>query len=161
MPLNINFQQVFLHMLNFVLLFGAMYFLLYKPVKNFMDSRAQRYEKMDEDAISALAQAEASKADYEKKLAAADEEIAQKRADEQNKLLQELEAQRAQAQKIADEIVDKSRAAAQKEHDDVMAKAQSEIADIVAAAAEKLAFANDGEAYDSFLNAAEGSGSDA
>ena len=32
MPLNINFQQVFLHMLNFALLFGAMYFLLYKPL---------------------------------------------------------------------------------------------------------------------------------
>ena len=42
MPLNINFQQVFLHMLNFALLFGAMYFLLYKPVKKFMDSRSQR-----------------------------------------------------------------------------------------------------------------------
>lgn len=81
MPLNINFQQVFLHMLNFALLFGAMYFLLYKPVKKFMDSRAQRYQKMDEDAKAALAQAEAAKAEYEKKLAGADDEIAQKRAD--------------------------------------------------------------------------------
>lgn len=161
MPLNINFQQVFLHMLNFVLLFGAMYFLLYKPVKNFMDSRKQHYEKMDQDARDALAQAEASRADYEKKLASADAEIAQKRTDEQEKLHQEMEAQRAQAQKTADEIVERSRAAAQKEHDDVLAKAQGEIADIVAAAAEKLVFANDSEAYDSFLNAAEGSGSDA
>ena len=98
MPLNINFQQVFLHMLNFALLFGAMYFLLYKPVKKFMDSRAQRYQKMDEDAKAALAQAEAARAEYEKKLAGADDEIAQKRADEQDKLRLELEAQRAEAQ---------------------------------------------------------------
>ena len=39
MPLNINLQQILLHALNFVILFGAMYFLLYKPVKSFMDSR--------------------------------------------------------------------------------------------------------------------------
>ena len=31
MPLNINLQQILLHALNFVILFGAMYFLLYKP----------------------------------------------------------------------------------------------------------------------------------
>ena len=50
MPLNINLQQILLHALNFVILFGAMYFLLYKPVKSFMDSRKAHYEKMDEDA---------------------------------------------------------------------------------------------------------------
>jgi len=35
MPLNINLQQILLFALNFVILFGAMYFLLYKPVKSF------------------------------------------------------------------------------------------------------------------------------
>ena len=44
MPLNINLQQILLHALNFVILFGAMYFLLYKPVKSFMDSRKAHYE---------------------------------------------------------------------------------------------------------------------
>lgn len=160
MPLNINFQQVFLHMLNFALLFGAMYFLLYKPVKKFMDGRSQRYQKMDEDAKAALAQAEAARAEYEKKLAGADDELAQKRADEQDKLRLELEAQRAEAQKTAEQIVEKSRAAAQKEHDAVMAKAQSEIADIVAAAAEKLVLQSTSEAYEQFLTAAEERSSD-
>ena len=47
MPLNINLQQILLHALNFVILFGAMYFLLYKPVKSFMDSRKAHYEKMN------------------------------------------------------------------------------------------------------------------
>ena len=63
MPLNINFQQVFLHMFNIALLFGAMYFLLYQPVKKFMDERAARYAKMDEEAKAKLAEAEQSKAD--------------------------------------------------------------------------------------------------
>lgn len=65
MPLNINLQQILLHALNFVILFGAMYFLLYKPVKSFMDSRKAHYEKMDEDAKAVLAEAEKTKADYE------------------------------------------------------------------------------------------------
>ena len=62
MPLNINLQQILLHALNFVILFGAMYFLLYKPVKSFMDSRKAHYEKMDEDAKAVLAEAEKTKA---------------------------------------------------------------------------------------------------
>ena len=76
MPLNINLQQILLHALNFVILFGAMYFLLYKPVKSFMDSRKAHYEKMDEDAKAVLAEAEKTKAGYEAQLKSADEEIA-------------------------------------------------------------------------------------
>ena len=38
-PLNINFQQILLHLLNFVILAGGLYFLLYGPVKKFMDGR--------------------------------------------------------------------------------------------------------------------------
>ena len=78
MPLNINLQQILLHALNFVILFGAMYFLLYKPVKSFMDSRKAHYEKMDEDAKAVLAEAEKTKAGYEAQLKSADEEIARR-----------------------------------------------------------------------------------
>ena len=42
LPLNIDFQQILLHMLNIVLLFGGLYLLLYKPVKKFMDERAAK-----------------------------------------------------------------------------------------------------------------------
>mgnify|MGYP000292626769 CR=1 FL=1 len=78
MPLNINLQQILLHALNFVILFGALYFLLYKPVRDFMDSRKAHYEKMDEDAKAVLAEAEKTKAGYEAQLKSADEEIARK-----------------------------------------------------------------------------------
>ena len=87
MPLNINLQQILLHALNFVILFGAMYFLLYKPVKSFMDSRKAHYEKMDEDAKAVLAEAEKTKAGYEAQLKSADEEIA-RRQREANEALQ-------------------------------------------------------------------------
>lgn len=39
LPLNIDWQQILLHAFNFVLLFAILYFLLYKPVKDFMEKR--------------------------------------------------------------------------------------------------------------------------
>ena len=161
MPLNINFQQVFLHMLNFVLLFGAMYFLLYQPVKKFMDERAARYEKMDEEAKAALLQAEESKAEYEKKLAAAAAEIEEKKAVERDALAKELADTRANAQRNADEIVEKSRKAAVSEREKILREARGEISQMVADAAEKLVLQSTSEAYDQFLATAEERGTDA
>ena len=66
-PLNIDWQQILLHLFNFTILFGALYILLYKPVKNFMDGREAHYADMDSKANQALADAESSKASYEEK----------------------------------------------------------------------------------------------
>ena len=38
LPLNIDFQQIALHLLNFVILAGGLYLLLYNPLKNFMSA---------------------------------------------------------------------------------------------------------------------------
>ena len=35
-PLNINLQQILLHLFNFAILGFGLYFLLYKPVKDLM-----------------------------------------------------------------------------------------------------------------------------
>ena len=39
LPLNIDFQQILLHLLNFVILAGGLYLLLYKPVNKFIKKR--------------------------------------------------------------------------------------------------------------------------
>ena len=142
MPLNINLQQILLHALNFVILFGAMYFLLYKPVKSFMDSRKAHYEKMDEDAKAVLAEAEKTKAGYEAQLKSADEEIARRQ-------------RRAQAEQQAGEIVRKAREDAAREHERVMEQAKGEISELMSAAAEKLVLSSTSDAYDKFLDTAE------
>ena len=36
-PLNIDFSQILLHLFNVVILFAILYFLIYKPVRNFME----------------------------------------------------------------------------------------------------------------------------
>ena len=42
-PLNIDWQQILLHLLNFVILAGGLYLLLYQPVKAFMEKRQAYY----------------------------------------------------------------------------------------------------------------------
>ena len=132
MPLNINLQQILLHALNFVILFGALYFLLYKPVRDFMDSRKAHYEKMDADAKAALAQAEKTKEDFAAQLKGADEEIARRQREANDALQHAVDERRAQAEQQA-----------------------GEIAELMSAAAEKLVLSSTSDAYDKFLDTAE------
>ena len=43
---DIDWQQILLHLFNFTILFGALYILLYKPVKDFMAKREEYYSDM-------------------------------------------------------------------------------------------------------------------
>ena len=50
-PLNIDWQQILLHLFNFSILVGGLYLLLFKPVKNFMDKRTKHYQDMESAAV--------------------------------------------------------------------------------------------------------------
>lgn len=155
MPLNINIQQILLHALNFVILFGALYFLLYKPVKSYMDGRKAYYEKMDADAKAVLAQAEQTKEGYEAQLKAVDDEIAARRKDAEEALQHAADERRAQAQQQADELLARARAQAEGEREQMLAQAKGEISELMSTAAEKLVLSSASDAYDQFLNTAE------
>ena len=79
-PLNIDWQQILLHLLNFLLLVAGLYLLLYKPVKDFMDQRTEHYAKMDEQAKAELSQAEQLKATYQENLDQVSDEIGQRKS---------------------------------------------------------------------------------
>ena len=49
MPLNIDFQQILLHMLNFVILFAGLGLLLYTPVRRFLNKRHDDIAKKEAD----------------------------------------------------------------------------------------------------------------
>ena len=55
-PLNIDWQQILLHLLNFVILAGGLYLLLYKPVKTFVEKRQLYYQEQDAKAAKTLAE---------------------------------------------------------------------------------------------------------
>ena len=154
MPLNIDFQQIFLHLLNFTILFAAMYFLLYKPVKAFMDKRAAYYADLDRQAQEKLEEAERVRLDYQHRLEAADKEIQEKSAQAQKLAMEAAEQQLKKAQAEAAHVVSKATAEAKAEKERIMDEARSEVEEIIATAAEKLILANTSAAYDQFLDAA-------
>ena len=103
-PLNIDWQQILLHLMNFVILAGGLYFLLYKPVKAFMDKRAAYYQEQADQAAQTTQAAQQLKADYEARLSAADDEIREEKKQAQKDAAaaaqQQLDAARAEAEKI-------------------------------------------------------------
>ena len=151
LPLNIDITQVLLHMLNFCVLFGILYFLLYKPVKSFMDGRMAHYKQMDDEANAVTAKAELMKADYEKKLADSDALIAERAREAAAKSEQNHEEILRKAKEEADAIVEKARKDAAREHDARLADANREVTNLVASAAKKLVFEDTADVYDAFL----------
>ncbi len=155
-PLNIDFQQILLHLFNFAVLTGGLYLLLYKPVKDFMDKRAAYYQQLDEDANEKLKKADELKAAYQAQLSQADAKISQ------DKAAAALEAERAAdeqlraAKKQAEKLISDAQKNAKKEREQILASTQKEIAVLAAKAAEKLVLESLDSTYDQFLNAAKG-----
>ena len=159
MPLNIDFQQIFLHLLNFTILFGALYFLLYSPVKDFMAKRAAYYEDMDNQAKQTLEDAGQVRADYEQKLENAAEEIRRRSEQAQQAAMESAGQQLQAAREEAARIVERARSEAEAERERITGEARREVSGMVMAAVEKLVLAGTASAYDQFLGAAgEGGG---
>ncbi len=161
MPLNIDFQQIFLHLLNFTLLFAILYYLLYSPVKNFMAKREAYYADMEKEANAQLASAQQEKEEYSALRAAADEEIHQEK-EKVRKELDDLYTRKVrQAEDEASKILATAREDAQREKANIIASAQVEISQMVTAATEKIVLQSSAsEAFEQFLDAAEGGSAD-
>ena len=154
MPLNIDFQQIFLHLFNFIILALGLYLLLYRPVVAFMDKRQAHYEELDRQAAEKDAAAQQKLDAYDARLKAADEEIQRRNADAKR----QERLQRAQEQ--ADKLVEEARKAAERERAAMLEGAKKDIAEMVVSAAGKLADkeidpAADRALYDRFLEEAQ------
>lgn len=153
-PLNIDWQQILLHLLNFAILAGGLYLPLFKPVKAFMEKRESYYQNMDSEAKQKLQDAEALKDSYTRQLDSAAQEIAQKKADAQKAIEASRSEQLKAAKDEADRILQAARANTEREHDKMLRDAQKEMADLAVTAAEKLLLKGEGSPYEQFLNAA-------
>ena len=153
-PLNIDWQQILLHLLNFAILAGGLYLLLFKPVKAFMEKRESYYQNMDSEAKQKLQDAEALKDSYTRQLDSAAQEIAQKKADAQKAIEASRSEQLKAAKDEADRILQAARANTEREHDKMLRDAQKEMANLAVTAAEKLLLKGEGSPYEQFLNAA-------
>ena len=156
MPLNIDWQQILLHLFNFIVLFAILYFLLYKPVKQFMDKRTEYYKKLDEEAKQNLADAEKAKEEYARRLSAVDSEIAEIKEKERRELEEAKATRLKRAQEEADKIVRDAREDIEQERARMIKEAQTEISDCSVSATEKIVLqSSTSESYEQFLAAVE------
>ena len=155
MPLNIDWQQILLHWMNLAILTGGLYFLLYAPVKKFMDQREERYRAREANIQQKLAEAEQIKAEYQARLDGAADEIKAAQAKAQQAIQQSTEEQLAQARAEAAQIVAKAEAEAAYSKERVRRESQRELKELAAQAAKKLAARAQEDLFDQFLNAAE------
>ncbi len=155
LPLNIDFQQILLHMLNFAILFGGLYFILYSPVKKFMDQRAEKYKKDSEEAKKCLEEATAAKEEYEKKLAEGEREIEEKKETAKKELEEYALERRKAAEAEAAQIVSDARRRAESEKSEILSSAKKDISEIAVAAAQKVVYKDASEAYEGFFDGIE------
>ncbi len=138
LPLNINIQQIFLHMLNFVILAGGLYFILYKPVKAFMDKRTAYYREMSDAAAEKKAEAEKTEKQYTDKINAAEEEISALRAKAARDAEEIIKDARADAEEESRKILEDAHEKALKEKERIVEDAKKDIIELVLAAERKL-----------------------
>lgn len=137
-PLNIDWQQILLHMFNFVLLTGGLYILLFKPVKSFMEKRQAGYEKQKAEAAEAVRAAEVRDAEVSRR----EGELAAELEDMQNAARKKAEAEReaaeAAARGEAEKIIADARTQAELQRQRIIAEANKEAVSIAREAIDKL-----------------------
>lgn len=155
-PLNIDWQQIFLHLLNFAILAAGLYFLLYKPVKDFMDKRQEHYRLLELNAKEKLSEADKRKADYDELLQNADTEMKNKMSEAMRSAEEFRLAEEQQAKQKAEKIIQEARKEAERERYKIVDGAKKEVAEMVTMAAEKLLINSTvSDNYEQFLEEAE------
>ncbi len=138
LPLNIDWQQILLHLGNFALLSLGLYLLLYKPVKSFMDKRAEAIEKQAEEAKSKFNEAQALKLEYENRLEDADKEAQDIKSKASEQAQSAADAKLKDAEKQKEKIISDAKAAAQRQKEKVLEESKQEIIELAAQMAEKV-----------------------
>ena len=155
LPLNIDIQQILLHMLNFVLLFAGLYFILYSPVKKFIDERKKIYENMDSEAKQALERAKNTQKEYEEKIASAKNEVEKMKQKSQEEANAQATKLIENAEKEAQDIIEKARKITEIEKQESIKDANREISNLAVSAAKKIVFESTSDSYDAFLDNAK------
>lgn len=153
LPLNIDWQQILLHMFNLIILGFGLYYILYKPVKAFMDKREAYYKDLDDSANKKNEDADKLLKEYQDKLAKADEEIKDKKNIAMKELDDKVNSELNKAKEDAKRIVEDAKAQGQKKHDELVESANKDICDLAIKATSKLVDKTLDDSYDEFFEA--------
>ena len=160
MPLNIDFVQVLLHMLNFVILAGGLALILFHPIKKFMVERQKQFEEREAANREQAEENERLKTELAEKAASFEAEMAETRLKAEQETADAAKAYIDASKTEAASIIAKAEKEAEKRKEQILDSAQTEIGELVIGAAQKLlgdtATPEQTQAlYDAFLKQAE------
>ena len=138
-------------MLNLIILGFGLYYILYKPIKAFMDKREAYYKDLDDSANKKNEDADKLLKEYQDKLAKADEEIRDKKNIAMKELDDKVNSELNKAKEDAKRIVEDAKAQGQKKHDELVESANKDICDLAIKATSKLVDKTLDDSYDEFL----------
>lgn len=151
LPLNINWQQVLLHLLNFFILALGLYWLIYEPVVRFIEKRQKHFSDLEEAAAAKLKEAET-------KLSQVEEEYQGKRSEweEQRSMLiekahQEADRKLEAAEKQSRDMLRNARAMAEREQTRMREEANRELKTLLRESSEKLLYEDIDRSVEAFL----------
>ncbi len=159
-PLNIDFLQILLHILNFMILAGGLSFLLYKPVNRFLEQRRQHFAEMERQNKEAAEENERLHTEYEQKLKAAEAEILERKKIAEKEWAGTSAKYIAEAKEKAASIISAAETEAVDRKEHILESAQTEIGELVVAATQKLLSdtvtpERNSALYDEFIRVAE------
>jgi F-type H+-transporting ATPase subunit b len=136
--LGINLPSFIAQLVNFLILFGLLYLVAYKPILKMMDERSNKVKSSLEQAEVIRAQAEKAQEDFKVQIAEASKqgqlviERAAKTGDEIR------EKAKAEAQVEAEALITRAKAEIRRERDEVIDELRKEFADLTILAASKV-----------------------
>lgn len=138
MPLNIDLLQILLHLLNFLILFGGLTLLLYKPIMKFLDQRRKYFEDTQNEIEELSRKNEQLKEEYETKLKEAKEEITVMRINAEKEIAEASKKSIRHANETANAIISAAEKEAEDRKEHILDSAQTEIGELVVTATQKL-----------------------
>ena len=136
--LGLNLPVFLTQVVQFVVLFGLLYIVAYKPLMRMLDQRSQRIKESMEQAEALKQQSERAEEDMKKQIEAASRE-GQERIAKALKAGEELKQKaQAEARQEAETLIERARAEIQAERDEAIGEVRREFADLTILAAGKV-----------------------
>ena len=139
--LGLGWEKILLYLLNFVILFAGLTFLLFEPIRKFMTKRQEEIANEVNAAEKIREEAEDLVAEGDRKVEEANETVKRKEAEiEQEKLvaLNERERILAEARKEAEEIRSAAKRDADAEREKTVLDAKKDIIDLAVLVAQNI-----------------------
>lgn len=136
--LGINMPTLLAQVINFVILFGLLYLVAYKPIMRMLDERSRKVKESMEQTEFIKEQAAHAEEEAEKRIEAASRE-GQELVTRAVRTGEEMRQQAQQeARQDAEALIARARTAIQREQDDAIGELRKEFADLTILAAEKV-----------------------